>query len=857
MRSHQPTSHCFSLPSARGFGRKLEGDISGDIDGAAKRTGERFGSAFKIGAGAALAGGVLLGSFLKDAMAEARDAQIIGARTENVIAKMGNAANVSAKQVGNLAEAISLKTGIDDEAIQSGQNLLLTFGNIRNEAGKGNDIFSQTSQLMVDMSAAMGTDAKGSAIQLGKALNDPIKGLTALSRVGVSFTEGQRSQIEAMAESGNIMGAQKVILGELERQFGGAAESMATPAAKAAVAWGNFKEQIGTALIPVMDRLLRTFTNALPRIQEFASSIATSIGPAIESFVVGIKQGEGAGGALAAVLTQLATAATTVAGFINQNRTAVAAFGVAVLAVNVIMTAHAAALTLAAAGGLTKYLMTTRIVTTVTKAWAAVQWLLNAALTANPIGVVVVAIAALAAGLVYAYQKSETFRAVVDAVFGFLKTAVGATVSFVSDHWKTIVVIIGGPLVAIGLLVAKHWGAIKSTVTSVVSAVIGFVRNHWKLIVSLIGGPIVAAVVLVVSNWNKIKSATESAWNAVKAVVSAQIRAVIAAVGGIASLVGKVSNWFGEILSAIRSKLGQAVAFVQTFPGKVIGVFAGLASRLYAAGAEMMNMLAAGIRDRLSAAYDALKSAAGKLASLVPGSPVKEGPLRSLNNGHSGGQIMEMLAKGIKDNESKPADAMRDAMGKVVERLKEKRDELKGILDGLRSDFDSLASSVASAFAGNLFDVQATAAQAATETDAAIPGQSASSAFIENLLGTRGELSKLMAAFKKLRKWGLSAPFLSQLFASGNGGLILDLAAGGRSNAEYAESLFGQVGSLSNQLGSQVARNELGPKMDRVGDRLDDVRAELKKTNRLLANIPKETGREINGSVRHGQRSAA
>ena len=75
---------------------------------------------------------------------------------------MGDAANISADQVSKLAGALSAKTGIDDEAIQSGQNLLLTFGNIRNEAGKGNDIFNQTSALMVDLSAAMGTDAKGS-----------------------------------------------------------------------------------------------------------------------------------------------------------------------------------------------------------------------------------------------------------------------------------------------------------------------------------------------------------------------------------------------------------------------------------------------------------------------------------------------------------------------------------------------------------------------------------------------------------------------------------------------------------------------------------------------------------------------
>jgi phage-related minor tail protein len=92
----------------------------------------------------------------------------------------------------DLATAISNKTGIDDEAIQSGENLLLTFTNIRNETGKGNDVFNQATQTITDMSVALGQDMKSSAIQVGKALNDPIKGVTALQRVGVSFTAAQK-----------------------------------------------------------------------------------------------------------------------------------------------------------------------------------------------------------------------------------------------------------------------------------------------------------------------------------------------------------------------------------------------------------------------------------------------------------------------------------------------------------------------------------------------------------------------------------------------------------------------------------------------------------------------------------------
>jgi acid phosphatase family membrane protein YuiD len=80
-----------------------------------------------------------------------------------VLKSTGGAANVTAKQIGALATAISNKVGIDDEAIQSGANLLLTFKNVRNEAGKGNDIFNQSVGVITDMSAALGQDMKSRA----------------------------------------------------------------------------------------------------------------------------------------------------------------------------------------------------------------------------------------------------------------------------------------------------------------------------------------------------------------------------------------------------------------------------------------------------------------------------------------------------------------------------------------------------------------------------------------------------------------------------------------------------------------------------------------------------------------------
>ena len=122
------------------------------------------------------------------------------------------------------------KTGIDDEAIKTSENMLLTFTRIRNEAGENNRIFDRATESVADLATAMNQGAVPSAdqmqrasIQLGKALNDPIKGVGALARVGIQFTKRQKDQIKTLVESGKTMEAQKVILAELNKEVGGRA----------------------------------------------------------------------------------------------------------------------------------------------------------------------------------------------------------------------------------------------------------------------------------------------------------------------------------------------------------------------------------------------------------------------------------------------------------------------------------------------------------------------------------------------------------------------------------------------------------------------------------------------------------
>lgn len=197
------------------FGRRAGGSAARGVG----MLGRAAGLA-AVGGVAALAVGV--GAVVGDL----RDHDAANQQTQAVLRSTGNQAGVTQGQIEDMAGAIENMSGQDDVAVQKGENMLLTFTNVKNGVGDGNDIFNQATSTLADMSAAMGTDMSKQAIQLGKALNDPIKGIGALSKVGVTFTEQQKDVIKKLVETGDTAGAQKVILGELNKEFGGSAEAM-------------------------------------------------------------------------------------------------------------------------------------------------------------------------------------------------------------------------------------------------------------------------------------------------------------------------------------------------------------------------------------------------------------------------------------------------------------------------------------------------------------------------------------------------------------------------------------------------------------------------------------------------------
>lgn len=214
------------------------------------KTGDAFGGMGDTAKAAALGGLGLLASATAYAVSQAIESEKVMSATEQVIRSTGGAAGLTADEVANLAGELSAMSGADDEAIQSAENVLLTFTSI------GKDVFPEATKAALDMSMALGQDLQGSVIQIGKALQDPIKGVSALAKVGVNFNDSTKETIKKMVEMNDVAGAQRIILKELNTEFGGMAEAIGNTTEgkfnKLKNAVDNLAASMGEKLLPVI-----------------------------------------------------------------------------------------------------------------------------------------------------------------------------------------------------------------------------------------------------------------------------------------------------------------------------------------------------------------------------------------------------------------------------------------------------------------------------------------------------------------------------------------------------------------------------------------------------------------------------
>lgn len=236
-----------------------------------------MGTLANAGKAVAVALAALFGVSIKNA----QEAEQAGLRLDAVLKATGQQANVSRAQIDGYAEALAATTRFDDDAIRSGAATLLTFQNI------GASSFERVLKAGTDLAAFMNSDLDAAMRLVGKAMEDPEHGATALRRAGILLSDSQLELVKSATAAGDSMTAQRVILEALEQRIGGVAETMNSGLAKAtsdtAKAFGELTESIGKSSVVAgtYTLVMGTLTKAMQQLKALADDgwVATDAAP--------------------------------------------------------------------------------------------------------------------------------------------------------------------------------------------------------------------------------------------------------------------------------------------------------------------------------------------------------------------------------------------------------------------------------------------------------------------------------------------------------------------------------------------------------------------------------------------------
>jgi hypothetical protein len=555
-----------------------------DAQKATKGIGDNLkGMAGKLALAGGIAGLAALGAAARVGWQELQQGQQVAAQTSAVIKSTGGAAKVTADHVSTLATALMKKSGVDDEAIASGENLLLTFTNIRNEAGKGNDIFDQATRATLDLSKAFGKDMGSSAVLVGKALNDPIKGVTALTRVGVTFTKAQQKQIKALVDSGDVAGAQKVILAELNREVGGSAEAYGkTLSGQVDIAKESLNNMAGDLMQSVLPAVTAA-TNALIPMIEWLTKHPGAVKVMAAAFAV-------------FTVAMLAFgAATTIAAAAEA---AVLLPVIAVIAAIIALIAVAVLL----------YRNWDRITKFLGDTWNAIKKAASDAVQsigdaiAQLPGKILAALAAVAAaalkigaavvtGIKDGVVKAKDW---VGTVVGQIPGKIAALIATILATAKRVgAAIVTG--IKDGVIAAKDWvGTVVGQVVGKIAGAISAITSEAKRI----GAAIVAGIkdgVVAAKDWvgTVVGQVVGKIAGAISAIQTEANKIGSAIASGIKNGISAAVNWVGQQISSIGGKLA---GLLRKIPGA--GAVAGLVGHAVPTGLAVPHLAAGGVLNR-------------------------------------------------------------------------------------------------------------------------------------------------------------------------------------------------------------------------------------------------------------------
>lgn len=475
----------------------------------------------------------------------AKSMGLFGNQTQQVTDRLVKLANVTARQ-----------TGVDQNQIKLTQAKLMSFKELAATAGKVGDHFDRATKAAVDMGAAGFGSAEQNAVQLGKALNDPIKGITALARSGVTFTQAEKDKIKALVESNRLHEAQGLVLSAIEKQVGGVALATANGTDKIKVAWSQVKEKLGQQVVPLVDKLASFITEkVMPAFDRWAETSGQKLGPALEK--IGAFLANTVAPALMTMLPLIMQIGTASAPIIQQIAVmllpALQALTAAISAHPALFAAIATAVT-GLAGGIALFSKGLQAASIATKAYAAVQGTLNAVMAANPIGLVVIAIAALVAAFIYAWNNCKTFRDTLIGAWNAIKTATETVWNAIRDFFISAWEAIKNTFINSLSFVVGHWQTIWNTVQNIFTTIWTAIKDFFTMIWEALKAAFIAYLQFVVNYWqtiwNAIKAFFEVIWKGIQAFAKAAWKAFQKALGAFLKF---ISDLWKKTWNAIKA----------------------------------------------------------------------------------------------------------------------------------------------------------------------------------------------------------------------------------------------------------------------------------------------------------------
>lgn len=545
------------LPETKGLAKGITGELQGSaVASGAKKSGSSMGGLVATGlkrtVKAGLAGGALFAGIAAkkglDRLMGIEDARAsllgLGNSTKTVDKIMQNALNSVKGTAFGMADAAQVSASAVAAGVKPGKELEANLRLVADAATIGKTSLGEMGAIFNKVAAS--NKIQGDTIA---QLNDkgiPIIQLLA-KELGVSADE-----VTALASKGKI--DFKTFSQAMQAGLGGAALKSGDTTRGA---FNNMMASIGriganflSGIFPQFKNGFQGITAALAPMEEKAkvwgaalssafSQVVAAAGPIASQVVAGVK-------ALAPAFAAVASAGLRVVGFFAQHKTLTLALVAAVTALVAVTKVHAAVMAVQAAGGLAAFIAKLPVVAALTRTWTAVQWAMNAALTANPIGLVIAAIAALVVGIVIAYKKSDTFRSIVQKAFTGIKAAAAAVFPY-----------------------------IRTIVRVVFAAVAAYARTYWKV---------------------------------VSTVVKVAIGAVRGAVNGMRAIVGIISSAWNAARAAVSNAIGKIVALARGIKGRVTGALAGAANWLRNAGIQIIQGLLNGIESMIGKVRSKLQS---------------------------------------------------------------------------------------------------------------------------------------------------------------------------------------------------------------------------------------------------------